>query len=224
MHSDKAVSEDEKKKPDIVAFYNSTKSGVDGMDQKVHKYSCKRKSYRWPMAYFFNIVDVACLAAHVVFKTKFPDHPLSGKDSRSHFIRSVASGLAQAQLFRRQEIPTLSLYLKETISISIASLDQNKSTRQTRKGLPQPSTPQSKSKAGSKSSTPQEKKMPKSQSATPLATPQKIKKQQQRCRNCPWNKDRKVNTTCIKCGQFVCTDHRHFVCSDCIDASNVTGN
>ncbi|GFO31988.1 PiggyBac transposable element-derived protein 4 [Plakobranchus ocellatus] len=188
MHSDKAVSEDEKKKPDIVAFYNSTKGGVDGMDQKVHKYSCKRKSHRWPMAYFFNIVDVACLAAHVVFKTKFPDHPLSGKDSRSHFIRSVASGLAQAQLFRRQEIPTLSLYLKETISISIASLDQNKSTRQTRKGLPQPSTPQSKSKAGSKSSTPQEKKMSTSQSATPLAKPQKIKKQQQRCRNCPWKK------------------------------------
>ncbi|GFO18845.1 hypothetical protein PoB_004535000 [Plakobranchus ocellatus] len=125
------------------------------------------------MAYFFNIVDVACLTAHVVFKTKFPDHPLSGKDSRS-----VASGLAQTQLFRRQEIPTPSLYLKETISISIASLDQNKSTRQTRKGLPQPSTPQSKSKAGSKSSTPQEKKMPKSQSATPLAIPQKIKKQQ----------------------------------------------
>ncbi|GFN83331.1 PiggyBac transposable element-derived protein 4 [Plakobranchus ocellatus] len=92
MHSDKAVSEDEKKKPDIVAFYNSTKGGVDGMDQKVHKYSCKRKSHKWPMAYFFNIVDVACLAAHVVFKTKFPDHPLSGKDSRSHFIRSVASG------------------------------------------------------------------------------------------------------------------------------------
>ncbi|GFO40831.1 hypothetical protein PoB_006733600 [Plakobranchus ocellatus] len=149
---------------------------------------------------------------------------LSGKDSRSYFIRSVASGLAKAQLFRRQEIPTLSLYLKETISISIASLDQNKSTRQTRKDLPQPSTPQSKSKAGSKSSTPQEKKMPKSQSATPLATPQKIKKQQQRCRNCPWKKNRKVTTTCIKCGQFVCSDHRHFVCSDCIDASNVTGN
>ncbi|GFN96542.1 PiggyBac transposable element-derived protein 4 [Plakobranchus ocellatus] len=39
MHSDKAVSEDEKKKPDIVAFYNSTKGGVDGMEQKVHKYS-----------------------------------------------------------------------------------------------------------------------------------------------------------------------------------------
>ncbi|GFN88323.1 PiggyBac transposable element-derived protein 4-like protein [Plakobranchus ocellatus] len=36
MHSDKAVSEDEKK-PDIVAFYNSTKGRVDGMDQKVHK-------------------------------------------------------------------------------------------------------------------------------------------------------------------------------------------
>ncbi|GFO35331.1 PiggyBac transposable element-derived protein 4 [Plakobranchus ocellatus] len=118
MHSDKAVSEDEKKKPGIVAFYNSTKGGVDGMDQKVHKYSCKRKSHRWPMAYFFNIVDVACLAAHVVFKTKFPDHPLSGKDSRSHFIRSLASDLAQAQLFRRQEIPTLHFVCSDCIDAS----------------------------------------------------------------------------------------------------------
>ena len=40
MHSDKAVSEHEKKKPDIVLYYNLTKGEVDGMDQKVHKYSC----------------------------------------------------------------------------------------------------------------------------------------------------------------------------------------
>ena len=61
--------------------------------QQVHKYSCKRDSQRWPMAYTFS-----CLDTHAIFKTKFPSHPLSGKDSRSHFIKSGASHLAQAQL------------------------------------------------------------------------------------------------------------------------------
>ena len=189
------------------------------MDQKVHKYSCKRKTQRWPMAYFFNIVDVSCLAAHIIFKNKFPNHYLCGKDSRSHFISAVASGLAHAQLFRRQETQALPHYLKETISISIANLDQDKS-RQTRKGLPQPSTTQSESKDGSKSKS---NKMTKSPSAASLATTQD-KKAATQMHNLPLEKGQKVTTTCSKCGGFVCGEHRHFVCSDCMNAHNVTSN
>ena len=167
---------------------------------------------------FFNIVDVSCLAAHIIFKSKFPNHPLSENDSRSHFIKAVASGLAQAQLVRRQEITKLSPYLKETISISITNLDQDK-PRQTKKGLPQLSSPQSESKDGSKSKS---NKMTKSPSAASLETTHKTRKQQHRCRICPWKKDKKVTTTCSKCRGFVCGEHRHFVCSGCMNAHNVT--
>ena len=42
-------------KPEIVEFYNKTKAGVDALDQKVHHYTTYRKTYRWPLAVFYNI-------------------------------------------------------------------------------------------------------------------------------------------------------------------------
>ncbi|KAK3745874.1 hypothetical protein RRG08_015601 [Elysia crispata] len=145
---------------------------------------------------------------------------LFGKDSRSHFIRAVASGLAQAQLFRRQEIPTLSHYLKEAISISLANLGQDK-PRQTRKGLPQPSTPQSESKGRQQVKKQQDDK--KSFCCITCNNTQD-KKAATQMQNLPLEKGQKVITTCSKCGGFVCGEQRHFVCSDCMNAHNVTSN
>ena len=54
-------------KPEIVYFYNKTKSGVDALDQKVSHYSCRRKIRRWPMALFFYIIDVAAYNAFTIF-------------------------------------------------------------------------------------------------------------------------------------------------------------
>lgn len=45
-------------KPAIITFYNGTKAGVDRLDQLVGEYSCNRKSNRWPMKIFGNIIDV----------------------------------------------------------------------------------------------------------------------------------------------------------------------
>lgn len=40
MHDDKAVDEsNQKKKPDVIQFYNKTKGGVDTMDQMVSTYT-----------------------------------------------------------------------------------------------------------------------------------------------------------------------------------------
>ncbi|CAF4192844.1 unnamed protein product [Rotaria sp. Silwood2] len=58
MHHDKVVDNDQKNKPDIILYYNDTKGGVDRMDQMVQTYSCKRKTKRWPMTFFFNVLDV----------------------------------------------------------------------------------------------------------------------------------------------------------------------
>ncbi|CAF2332905.1 unnamed protein product [Rotaria sp. Silwood2] len=72
MHHDKVVDNDQKNKPDIILYYNDTKGGVDRMDQMVQTYSCKRKTKRWPMTFFFNVLDVGGIAAFVVWITKNP--------------------------------------------------------------------------------------------------------------------------------------------------------
>ena len=68
----------EKKKPEIVLKYNQTKEvgGVDTMDQMAHTFTAKRKSRRWPLVQFFNILDISTIAARIVYSRKFPNDQL----------------------------------------------------------------------------------------------------------------------------------------------------
>jgi Transposase IS4 len=80
MHHDTAVSEEAHKKTEMISYYNKTKYGVDRMDQMVPNYACKRKINRWSMTFFFNMIDVAGIAASVVWITKNP----SWNEDKSH--------------------------------------------------------------------------------------------------------------------------------------------
>ena len=53
VHSDTAVNVDEQKKPHMIMYYNKYKIGVDTMDQMVSRYTCHRRTQRWPLAIFF---------------------------------------------------------------------------------------------------------------------------------------------------------------------------
>lgn len=46
-------------KPEVVAFHNNTKAGVDALDQKVDLYFTCHRCKRWPMSVFYNILDIA---------------------------------------------------------------------------------------------------------------------------------------------------------------------
>ncbi|CAK9811038.1 hypothetical protein ANTPLA_LOCUS6796 [Anthophora plagiata] len=68
MHTGNVVS-GPKRKPEIIDFYNRTKSGVDTMDQLLGKYTTKRRTLRWPLALFYNIIDIASLASYIIYKS-----------------------------------------------------------------------------------------------------------------------------------------------------------
>jgi hypothetical protein len=57
-----------KKKPNTVLFYNDTKYGVDAMDQMCKGYSVKSGVRRWPLALFFNLLDLAAINAYVLYQ------------------------------------------------------------------------------------------------------------------------------------------------------------
>lgn len=67
LHRDAAVSSREDKKPDIILDYNKNKGGVDNLDKVTGTYTCKRKTKRWPMVVFYNILDVSAYNAFVVW-------------------------------------------------------------------------------------------------------------------------------------------------------------
>ena len=61
------------KKPVIIGYYNQTKGGVDRLDQLLSAYTCKRKTNRWPLALFYNILDISAVTAQVIFLINKPE-------------------------------------------------------------------------------------------------------------------------------------------------------
>lgn len=68
LHPTLEIGSNDKKTPEVVNFYNTTKYGVDVLDQMSRKYSTKSASRRWPVQVFFNILDFAAINAWVVYK------------------------------------------------------------------------------------------------------------------------------------------------------------
>ena len=67
MHLSRGEEVGTESKPEVIMYYNSTKGGVDTMDQLVRCYSTKRMTRRWPMAVFYNMVDVSALNALIIY-------------------------------------------------------------------------------------------------------------------------------------------------------------
>ena len=60
MHATVDTGDDRKPKPKIVKFYNSTKFGVDVLDQIARKYTVNAASRRWPVQLFLQHIRFGC--------------------------------------------------------------------------------------------------------------------------------------------------------------------
>ena len=109
MHHDKTIDGDAKK-PEIILHYNSTKSGVDNLDHLATIYACRRKVNRWPVVLFYNVIDVAAIAAYIVWLCVNPEWKESeGKRRRAMFLRELGYSLVMPRMELRSSIPTLQL-------------------------------------------------------------------------------------------------------------------
>ncbi|UYV74118.1 hypothetical protein LAZ67_11002171 [Cordylochernes scorpioides] len=61
MHSTATIDEEtnEKKKPEMITFYSMTKGGMNLLDQKTSLYSVGRRTKRWPLCIFFELLNIA---------------------------------------------------------------------------------------------------------------------------------------------------------------------
>lgn len=117
MHDDKAVDDSSvKKKPEMIQYYNKTKGGVDTMDQMVRTYSCKRRTQRWPMVLWYNMLDVATLNAYTSFTSQHPDYMGGVSNTRRLFIKELVKELIMPHMKRRFEgTPHLQNHITEAI-------------------------------------------------------------------------------------------------------------
>lgn len=95
FHSTKDIDK-ESKKPEIILFYNSTKGGVDTFDKMAHGYTVVRKTRRWPLRYFYGMLDQAGINSMVLYKTA-----KSKAIIRSTFLQNLGLQLARPHMERR---------------------------------------------------------------------------------------------------------------------------
>ena len=96
----------ETKKPEIITYYNSTKAGVDTLDQVIRCYSVKRATRRWPMAIFYNMVDTAAYNAFLLFKQS---HPQFWSKEPFQARRAFLKMLAEELLDDNSEAPVVQI-------------------------------------------------------------------------------------------------------------------
>jgi len=105
MHMNKYVSTDSERKPYIILDYNATKGAVDTVDKMITSYSCKRKTKRWPLVVFCNILDISVINAFVLFTNVYPDWNVMKHHRRRIFIASLGESLVKEHMARRVSPP-----------------------------------------------------------------------------------------------------------------------
>lgn len=109
MHHLKSTDPDTGK-PEIISFYNSTKGGVDAMDEKCAKYSCSRRTRRWPMAIFYKLLDICSTNSYILYSS-YPGNDMN----RFIFVKKLASQLIENHLRERLQKPQINRGVKSLI-------------------------------------------------------------------------------------------------------------
>ncbi|KAJ8372706.1 hypothetical protein AAFF_G00277750 [Aldrovandia affinis] len=105
LHKKAAVSRRRNKKPDIILDYNRNKGGVDNLDKVTGTYTCKRMTARWPLAVFYNILDVSAYNAFVVWTEINPGWNNGKLYKRRLFLQELGRALVNPHIEQRQCVP-----------------------------------------------------------------------------------------------------------------------
>nr|XP_043880784.1 THO complex subunit 7 homolog isoform X1 [Solea senegalensis] len=101
-HQAPEISSEARRKPQILLDYNRCKGRVDNMDEMISAFSCRRGTKRWPMALFFNMLDISALNAYIVWTAIDPAWHQGKSHSRRLFLEELGKKLVTPQMARRQ--------------------------------------------------------------------------------------------------------------------------
>ena len=128
MHHDDKIGD--RSKSEIVEFYNKTKAGVEALDQKVRHYTTYRKTSRWPLVVFYNILDLLAYNAFVLYKLPPSVEPGINLISRARFrfLCEVGKQVIKPNILKRAQYPNglkaPTVRALEVLSVAIAPQKQ----------------------------------------------------------------------------------------------------
>ena len=82
MHHYSKVDE-ESRKPDMILLYNSTKKGVDTLNQKCAIYRTGRRCRCWPLVIWYAVMDIPIVNSYIILKAAHHENKLT----RRKFIK-----------------------------------------------------------------------------------------------------------------------------------------
>lgn len=102
LHHDKNIDEStgDKRKPEMITFYNKTKAGVDVADELSATYDVSRNSKRWPMTIFYGILNMAAINGIIIYRENNTGEKKRMK--RRDYIRNLGLELIKDSLRNRQ--------------------------------------------------------------------------------------------------------------------------
>lgn len=102
--------------PQMVKDYNKSKGAVDTFDQMCHHMNCGRKTKRWPLCIFYNIINISCLNSYVILTHNHFKRNLCVKPpSRLQFMLTLHQELTKDWQMYRLTISTLPRSLRSQI-------------------------------------------------------------------------------------------------------------
>ena len=94
MHHDDTIIPENNNKPEIICYYNSTKAGVDVVDEMKGTYSVARMCNRWSLRLFFSVLNMAGINAQIIIKT----NDTKNTSVRRYFLKELAFNLVQKHI------------------------------------------------------------------------------------------------------------------------------
>lgn len=176
-------------KPNLIEFYNSTKGGVDTFDQMCSVMTCNRKTNRWPMCIFYDMLNIACINSYIIYC-----HNVSTLVqkimSRCNYMKELHSQLVKPWLETRLQMPTMPTHTKTKIQnvlgigtdVEGGDRDEVQSTSRNES----------------------------------VSTGHNIRKRKI-CGICSYKKRRMTKSICSQCSIAICGEHKIDFCTSCAD-------
>ncbi|XP_014480095.1 PREDICTED: piggyBac transposable element-derived protein 4-like [Dinoponera quadriceps] len=185
FHNDDAVNT--LGKAEIVLNYSNTKNAVDAFDQMCQHRNCGRKTKRWPACIFYNMINIACINAYVVYVHNFykkkshdPSSPSEKQEkplSRFDFMLKLEEQLSQPWLRERLKMP-ITKSLRQSIKRCLLN------------GVQEPTNVEQ-------------------------TNDEPAIKKRRYCTFCDYKKQRKSKMECDLCRTPVCGEHYKKICANC---------
>jgi hypothetical protein len=138
QHHDKScMRESQAFKPAIITHYSATKGGVDVVDKLAREYTTYRGTCWWPIRLFYNMLDISCINAFVLWLLKHPEWKTKVRHHWHNFLLELGDQMVHPYIMQRASNCSLNKPIRvamEAIGVNVKLQNPTATTPSTQGG------------------------------------------------------------------------------------------